>query len=83
MIWRLSFNLGIFLSILFLPWQSVVLFLLAGFFYYDLYVEGVVWGFALDVVFGGGSSQNIWYTTYTLGCFIVTYFIKPYIRFYV
>lgn len=82
MIMRIGFNIGILLAIIYMPYQSVALFLLAGFFYYDIYIEGIIWAMLLDVVFGGGSSQSYWYTLYACMAWGATYALKPYIRLY-
>lgn len=82
MILRVGFNLFIFLSILFLPWQSYALFLLAGFFLYDNYYEGIAWGVFLDTVSGGVGGMVYWYTVYVVLLYIAVWYLKPLIRFY-
>lgn len=82
MIIRIGFNLLVLASILALPWQSTALILLAGFFLFDNYFEGLVWALALDLTFTSTAGITWWYTTYVLACYLGTSLLKPQIRMY-
>ena len=82
MLYRIGFNLFIAASLVYLPWQSYVLFIAAGFFLYDNYYEGIMWGMMIDAVSGTQTSMMWWYTIYTVVLFGVVGWSKKYLRFY-
>ena len=91
MLYRIGYNLFIFISIVSLPWYSYALFILAGFFLFDRYIEGIMWGAWIDAVFAGsqttvGSWFDLWnyyfFTTTAIIGFFATSRLKQSLSWY-
>lgn len=82
MLMRVAYNLFILLSIAYLPWPSVVLFVVAGFFLYDNYLEGVLWAALVDAASGGILEGAYLYTAGSVIAYLVIARVKKHIQWY-
>ena len=82
MILRVGYNLFILVSLATMPWQSIMLFIVAGFFLYDHYFEGVLWAVVLDTVSGGYMGGMYWYTLVSVAAYVAVGRAKHYIQWY-
>lgn len=77
---RITADIVLFLSILFLPWYISLIF---GFFFlfaFYFFVEFIIFAFIIDMLFGVGGIPM--FGLYALGIFVAVLFFKTKLRFY-
>lgn len=75
---RVLFDLLILVSIIYLPWWTMLLFVACGAFVFDFYVEALAFGIIFDLMYGTIDSSM-----YGIGIFVVCtalFFIMPCVK---
>ncbi len=81
---RAVYGLLVFLSILYMPWIVTSGLILAGVFFFNKYLESIVWIIIIEVLYGPEGVSLIEHR-YALGMFVVlaaAFTLKRFIRFY-
>jgi len=77
---RITANVVLFLSILFLPWYLSLIFAFLFLFVFHFFIEFIVFAFIIDMLFGIGGVPM--FGLYAIGIFVVVLFFKTKLRFY-
>jgi hypothetical protein len=81
---RILLFIGALFALFFLPWYLTVSVMLAGFFYFDKYYEGILIGLIYDSLYFTASSGSDVPVVFfgSIAVFFLFYFIRPHLRKY-